>query len=285
MSGKQRATVWFKTPRQVYQYLTCPIGETYLWGDGESVVKEGGTVYEVSEKTVYNHTDDKDGNEKLKRNRKRCFAQRTVDIYARTHLAKVVADGDPAEAADETKMTERQASAARRVEADARNKEIEAQLKELRYERELGKTVSTASVERELGERAQGIKLHLTSFMRDFAPELLSTMGGDLETAREMIRIVGGDEERVEQLSAFVFGRRPLIIEAWKRRITEAINTYARGEWFTDEMRDAWERYEAAVRDEAAEAALRLIALVSGDPDRLTAAMDRFEIRSKGGAR
>ncbi|WFS63442.1 hypothetical protein LF599_04570 [Pseudodesulfovibrio thermohalotolerans] len=287
MSMGKAPRIWFRTARQVHQYLTCPIGDAFAWGDPkqpESAIKESGAVYVVSEKTVYNHTDDKDGKEKLRRNRANAFARRTVDLYAKTHLGKVVAgDADPSEPVDESELTGSQASAVRRVEADAKNKEIEAKLKELRFQRELGKTVPTAQVERELGERAQSIKLNMTSFMRDFAPELLSCVGGDLETAREMIRIVDGDEEKAELLSAFVFGRRPLVLEAWKRRITGAINAYAKGEWFTDDMREAWERYETAVGEEAAEAVLRLIELVGGDSGKLGAAMERFDVRMQEG--
>ena len=269
--------IWFKTARQVHQYLTCPEGEEYIWGNGETAVKEG-LVYAVSEKTIYNHTDDKAGAEKLRRNRAQAFARRTVDIYAKTHLGKVASGADPAEE-DAPELTGNQASAARRTEADAKVKEIEAKLKELKFQREMGKTIPTAQVERELGERAQAIKLYLTSWMRDMAPELLSNVGGDLEVAREMIRIVGGDEDRAEQLSGFIFGRRPLLLEAYKRRIVEGLNVYARGEWFTDEMREAWELFVEAERDEAAEAALRLIEMAGGDVDRLADVMERFEIR------
>nr|WP_287412712.1 hypothetical protein [Pseudodesulfovibrio sp.] len=276
--GNDKPKVWFKTARQVHQYLTCPLGEEYLWGNGDSTVKEDGTVYTVSEKTVYNHTDDKEGKEKLKRNRAKAFAKRTVDIYAKTHLAKVVADADPTET-DEEELTSTQASAARRVEADALVKEYDAKLKRLKLKQEMGQMSPTAIIERELGERTQGFKLDLTAFMRDFAPELLTFVGGDVQVAKEMIDIVDGDEEKAEQLSGFVFSRKPLLLDAYKRRLTDALNAFAMGTWFTDEMREAWERLEASRREEAAGRVAELIKLVGGDEGKLGAVLMKYEIR------
>lgn len=277
MSAKEKSpSIWFKTARQVHQYLTCPNGEDFMWGKGESAVKDG-IVYEVAEKTVYNHVDDSEGKEKLKRNRKRCFAKRTVDIYAKTHLSKVVDDADPAEM-DEPEMSESQTGAALRVAADARVKSATAKLKELELKRELGQTVPTATVERENGERAQAIKLHLSSFMRDFAPELLSHVGGDIKVAQEIIEIVGGDPDKAEQLSGFIYSRRPLLLDAFRRRLIEALNVYARGEWFTDEMREAWEKMQESRKDDEAEVAVKVLDLVGGDPVKLGVLIEGYEI-------
>ncbi len=280
--SKQETTqaIWFKTARQVHQYLTCPIGDEYLWGDGETGLKEKGIEYSVSEKTIYNHIDDKDGKEKLKRNRKRCFPKRTVDIYAKTHLPNVVADADPAEV-DEVEMTGSQASAARRVEADAHVKEITAKLQELKLKRELGQTVPTAAVERELGERAQGLKLNLSSFMRDASPEILSHVGGDIQAALEIIEIVEGNPEQAERLSGFIFSRRPLLLDTYRRRLVSALNTYARGEWFTEEMQEAWEKLIAAQNEEEAEVALGAVKLLGGDPSKLDAVLEQYEIKAR----
>ncbi|XPV75509.1 MAG: hypothetical protein ACNI27_12815 [Desulfovibrio sp.] len=277
MSKSTTPKIWFKTARQVYQYLTCPIGEEFLWGEGDTAVKDKGIVYSVSEKTVYNHTDDKDGTEKLKRNRKRCFARRTVDLYAKTHLAKVVSDADPAEEL-ETEMTDTQATAAKRMEADTEVKQVMAQLKALELKRELGKTVSTAVAEREAGEKAQALKLHLTSFMRDFAPELLSHVGGDFLVAKEIIELVGGDEEQAEALSGFVYSRRPLLLEAFRRQLLNALNVYAKGEWFTDEMRQAWDKLVTHRKEAEIQKALDLVTLVGGDVTKLALVLERFEV-------
>lgn len=277
MSNNTALKVWFKTARQVHLYLTCPIGEDFMWGNSHTETKEKGVVYEVSEKTVYNHTNDKDGNEKLRRNRAGRFAKRTVDIYAKTHLSKVVSDADPA-ADDETPLSGTQGVAAERMAADAEMKRAAAQLKALELKRALGQTVSTAVVERDNGERAQALKLHLSSFMRDFAPELLSHVGGDVSVAHEIIEIVDGDPEKVEKLSGFIYSRRPLLLDSFKRRLQDALNVYARGEWFNDEMRAAWEKLEAYRRESEAMVAAELVSMVGGNAELLPQALDRFEV-------
>lgn len=278
MSKKSAAPpIWFKNVRQVYQYLTCPIGEEFIHGEGTSI-KEAGLVYQVSEKTIYNHVDDKDGMEKLKRNRKRCFSRQTVDRYAKTHLAKVVGDADPAEESEE-QPTASQSSAARRVEMDARVKEADAKLKEVRLKEIMGQMCPTANIERELGERFQGVKLYFSSFMRDNAPEFLSALGGDLQVAKEMIALVGGDDDKSEALSGFVFSRKPLLVDVWKRSLTDALNNFAMGTWFTDEMRDAWVAYEASRRESEAAVAAELLAIVGGDENKLGTVLSRFDIR------
>ena len=238
---EKKQPIWFKTIRQVHQYLTCPIGEEFMWGNGETSIKDKGIVYKVAEKTIYNHVDDTDGNEKLRRNKARTFAKRTVDIYAKTHISKVVVDADPAEEG-EAEMTGNQGVAAARMEADTDAKRATARLKELELKERLGQTVSTAAAEREAGEKAQALKLYLSPLMRDLAPELLSYVGGDIKVAREIIEIVGGDEEMAERLSGFIYSRRPLLLDSFQRRLKEALSIYARGEWFSDEMREAWEK-------------------------------------------
>ena len=279
MSKKEgKPSIWFKTARQVHQYVTCPMGETFLWGDGVSATKDAGAVYEVAEKTVYNHVDDKEGKEKLKRNRARKFAKRTVDIYAKLHLSKVVSSADPAEE-DEVPITDSQASAASRVDADTKVKVVTAKLKELELRQKLGQTVSTAVVERELGERSQAFKLHMSSFMRDFAPELLSHVGGDLHAAKEMIELVDGDLEKVEQLSGFIFSRRPLLLDGYKKWLIDALNLFAKGEWFTDEMREAWDKLVASQKEAEATVVVSLFELAGIDPAMLEMVMGRYEIR------
>ena len=104
--------------------------------------------------------------------------------------------------------------------ADAEVKEVEAKLKTLKLQRELGQTVSTEIIERELGQRAQALKLFLSAWMRDAAPELLSHLGGDLREAERIIEIVDGDPERIEQLSAYIFSRRPLLLDSFRRRLS-----------------------------------------------------------------
>ncbi|WP_018124948.1 hypothetical protein [Desulfovibrio oxyclinae] len=272
--------VWFKTARQVHQFLTCPLGEQFIYGDGETATKESGIVYAVSEKTIYNHAADEDGPAKLPRRRKGGFAMRTVETYARDHLSKVVdaAGEDPAPQREDS------GAAVRRTMADADLKEIKAAKERLAFERDRGLVLPTSTVERELGERTQAFKLYLTAFMRDIKAELISQVGGDVATAREIIDLVGGDESKVEELSGWMFQRSPILLDLWRRRLAEALNSFARGEWYTEEMHEAWELFEQTTSSRAEEVALDLIALAGGDVSTLGAVLEQFDIRERGGA-
>jgi hypothetical protein len=280
MSRKKAAPrLWFKTVRQVHQYLTCPNGEEFLWGEGDTAIKDG-LVFSVSEKTVYNHTDNKNGEEKLKRTRAGTFAKGTVDRYAKTHLGKVVEGADPAEE-DEGDMSASQTGASRRVLADAKVKEIDAQLKTLALKEKMGQMCETAVIERELGQRMQAVKLNFSSFMRDTAPELLSFVGGDLDVARHIIKLCGGDEDRAEAVSGYIFSRKPYLLDAFKRRLVDALNAFAQGTWFTDEMREAWERLEAARHEEEHVVMADLVRRVGGDLEKVVLVMEAFDVRNR----
>jgi hypothetical protein len=56
------------------------------------------------------------------------------------------------------------------------------------------------------------------------------------------------------------------------------------GEWFTDEVRDAWEKWDAARKAKDVETMEMLVELVDGDPDQARLALDRFDVKMKGGA-
>jgi endonuclease III-like uncharacterized protein len=165
------------------------------------------------------------------------------------------------------------------VEADAQVKEIDAKLKALALKEKMGQTCATSIIERELGERWQAVKLDLSAFMRDFAPELLSFVGGDLGVARQIINLCGGDEEKAEAVSGFMFSRKPFLLDAYKKRLVETLNAFALGNWFTDEMREAWEKLEAARREEEHDIMLNLVKLVGGDQEKVYWALKTYDIR------
>jgi hypothetical protein len=277
-----KETIWFKNAAQIHRYLTCEIGEEYIYGDREVATKEKGLVFSVAQKTVYNHIDAA-----LLKSRRGAggYAKRTVDQYAKRELGDKIVSGskgelpEPDETEDETGLAR-----SRRTMADAEVKEVDAQLKRLKLQEKLGEIVPLSQVERELGERQQAWKLYMTSFMRDHKSELISAFGGDLDVAQEIIALVDGDTEKAEALSGWMFARSPVLLDAFRKRIVDGLNAFAMGEWFTDEVRDAWEKWDAARKAKDVETMEMLIELVDGDPDQARLALDRFEVKMKGGA-
>ena len=277
-----KEAIWFKNAVQIHRYLTCEIGEEYIYGDREVATKEKGLVFSVAQKTVYNHIDAA-----LLKSRRGAggYAKRTVDQYAKRELGDKIVSGskgklpEPDETEDETGLAR-----SRRTMADAEVKEVDAQLKRLKLQEKLGEIVPLSQVERELGERQQAWKLYMTSFMRDHKSELISAFGGDLDVAQEIIALVDGDAEKAEALSGWMFSRSPVLLDAFRKRIVDGLNAFAMGEWFTDEVRDAWEKWDAARKAKDVETMEMLVELVDGDPDQARLALDRFDVKMKGGA-
>jgi hypothetical protein len=203
----------------------------------------------------------------------------TVEQYAKGNLGKVVdAAGD-----DTAPKRDDSGAAVRRTNADADLKEIKAAKERLSFERERGLVVPTVTVERELGERAQAFKLFLSAFMRDHKAEFISAVGGSDDVAREVIALVKGDASCAESLSGWMFQRSPILLDLWRRRLAEALNSFARGEWYTEEMREAYERYEETERSSREDVALDLLALVGGEVTMLGELLSRYDIRERGG--
>ncbi|TVM15045.1 hypothetical protein DPQ33_16285 [Oceanidesulfovibrio indonesiensis] len=274
--------IWFKNAAQIHRYLTCEVGDEYIYGDREVAAKESGLVFRVAQKTIYNHIDAA-----LLKSRRGAggFAKRTVDQYAKRELGDKVQVGtkgelpEPEESEGETELAR-----SRRTMADAEVKEVDAQLKRIKLQEKLGEIIPLHQVERELGERQQAWKLYMTSFMRDHKSEIISAFGGDLDVAKEIIALVGGDEEKAEALSGWMFARSPVLLDLFRKRIVDGLNTFAMGEWFTDDLQEAWEKWDAARKEKEAETMALLIELVDGDSEQASAAMSRFEVSPKGDA-
>ncbi|QJT10248.1 hypothetical protein [Oceanidesulfovibrio marinus] len=277
-----KENVWFKNAAQIHRYLTCEVGDEYIYGDREVATKEHGLVFRVAQKTVYNHIDAA-----LLKSRRGAggFAKRTVDQYAKRELGDKVQVGSKGELPEpEESEGETELARSRRTMADAEVKEVDAQLKRIKLQEKLGEIIPLHQVERELGERQQAWKLYMTSFMRDHKSEIISAVGGDLDVAKEIIALVGGDEDKAEALSGWMFARSPVLLDLFRKRIIDGLNTFAMGEWFTDDLQEAWEKWDAARKEKAADTMAQLLELVDGDPDQASVAMSRFEVCPKGDA-
>lgn len=274
---KESKSIWFKNAAQIHKYLICEVGEEFIYGNKQVAVKEKGLVYTVAQKTIYNHIDAA-----LLKSRRGAggFAKRTVDQYAKAELGEKIVSGTKGELPEPSEAEgENENARARRTMADAEVKEVDAQLRRLKLQEKLKAIVPLHIIERELGERQQGLKLYLTSFMRDVKSELISQFGGDLEVAKEIIELVGGDEEQAEALCGWMFSRSPILADLYRKRIAEGLNVFARGEWFTDEIRVAWDEMQTHRKDQEAKEVAELIRLVDGDVDLLAEVLTRYDIR------
>ena len=272
----KKESIWFKNAVQIHKYLTCELGEEFIYGNKQIAVKEKGLVYTVAQKTIYNHID-----EALLKSRRGAggFAKRTVDQYAKAELGEKIVSGTKGELPEPSEAEgENENARARRTMADAEVKEVDAALRRLKLKEKLGEVVPLHIVGREHAERQQAWKLYMSSFMREVKSELISEFGGDLNVAKEIIALVGGDEEKAEALSGWMFSRSPILVELYRKRISEGLNAFATGEWFTEEMREAWEAYEKSRKEREAELVVGLIRFVDGDVSSLSEVIARYDI-------
>ncbi|WP_419783428.1 hypothetical protein [Maridesulfovibrio sp.] len=275
----KQQSIWFKNAAQIHKYLICEIGEEFIYGDKQVAVKEKGLVYTVAQKTIYNHIDAA-----LLKSRRGAggYAKRTVDQYAKAELGEKIVSGTKGELPEQSESEgENENARARRTMADAEVKEVDAALRRLKLKEKLGEVVPLHIVGREHAERQHAWKLYMGSFMREVKSELISEFGGDLNVAKEIIALVGGDEEKAEALSGWMFSRSPILVELYRKRISEGLNTFATGEWFTEEMREAWEAYEKSRKERETELVLGLIQLVDGEVALLAEVIARYDISSR----
>lgn len=210
------------------------------------------------------------------------FSQSEVRRYAVTHKLKRLpsaespADDKPALKVDgqETGAADRKAlSAARLMDANAELKEIEVRKARAEY-------VDILVVDREQAELCQAIRMHLSPMVRSTAERVLDLVGGDRATAAQIIELVGGSQEKVEDLLTWMAARKPDIVAMYKPYMRRALDVFARGEWMTKEMRDAWARYQVNREDAELSALRALIRESGGDTDTAQSLLERYYVRA-----
>ena len=232
------------------------------------------TVYRYIEKGVLN-PDFGTGDQ---------FSQRTLMEFGKRKLESI--PGTPAERYIPGDRDVRRAmqpviggDADKKAAAHARLMEAQAQLKELEVKQVRAELVDILLVDREQADLCQAIRMHLSPMVRSTADNVLALVGGDLAAAREIIAMVGGDPAKADDLSAWIFSRRPEVVALYKPFLRRALDTFVRGQWLTAEMAEAWKRYQANREDAELEIMTRLIRATGGNPALAKEALEQFYVR------
>lgn len=208
--------------------------------------KEG---WKVSYNTLRKAIDER----KLTERRKGGFAKRTVDQYARVHLAKKVDPTPEPEAPAEERITP--GLHEQKLQRQISGMEMKERREHFAFMRERGLYTQTVSVERELADRWMSMKLFLSSWLVAEADTILAMLGGDPEQALKMIKLVQGNKVHADALSQYMFSRKAELIDLFRKGMEEALSKFGSGQWFTEEMREAWEEFEVNREDASREAA------------------------------
>lgn len=173
------------------------------------------------------------------------YEERTVLAYARAHISRRDIDLSPTM---DIPATPDAGAAERRTSADAELKEIGAMRARAKLAQEMGRFTETATIEEELAARAKAFRLGLEKFGHDSAERIAAIFGADGKVAAELVRRLGISEELAVQAIAIVvdhsLSRCSIFTQQWQAEIEKFLDPYATGEWWTDEMRKAWELYE-----------------------------------------
>lgn len=211
------------------------------------------------------------------------FTQAEVRRYATIHKlkrlpsAETPADDKPALPGVCTEPT---GAADKKALASARLMEAQAELKEIEVRKARAEYVDILVVDREQAELCHAIRMHLSPMVRSTAERVLDLVGGERATAAQIIELVGGDQGKVEDLLAWMAARKPDIVAMFKPYLRRALDAFARGEWLTKEMREAWALYQANREDAELLAMRALIREAGGDPDKAQAMLERYYVRA-----
>ena len=140
-------------------------------------------------------------------------------------------------------------AADRKLNSQAELLEIQAKQAKLKYERERGMLTETATVEAELGERAKAFRLGLERFGLEQAEAVAGIFGGHLREAKELARRIGLEGEAQDRAAAvivdFALSRASAFPRFWAERIDAFLDPYSTGAWWTEDMENAWKKYQA----------------------------------------
>ncbi len=216
-------------------------------------------------KVAYNTLRKAIDERKLVERRKGGFAQRTVDQFARVHLAKKADPTPEPELPAEEKITP--GLHEQKLQRQISGMEMKERREHFAFMRERGLYTQTVTVERELADRWLSIKLFLSSWLVAEADTILAMLGGDPEQALRVLELVHGDKVHADALSQHMFSRKAELVDLFRKGLTEALSKFGSGQWFTEEMREAWEEFELNREDASREAAEDVLELLGADID------------------
>jgi len=210
------------------------------------------------------------------------FSQAEVRRYAVTHRLKRLPSAETS--ADDKPVIpgspDTTGAADKKALASARLMDANAELKEIEVRKARAEYVDILVVDREQAELCHAIRMHLSPMVRSTAEHVLDLVGGERGTAAQVVELVGGDQEKVEDLLAWMAARKPDIVAMYKPYLRRALDVFARGEWLTKEMREAWALYQANREDAELLAMRDLIRSSGGDPDKAQAMLERYYVRA-----
>lgn len=232
--------------------------------------------WDAPQNTVYTHVRKFI----LMRRRDGQFDRSTVDAYARSAKFKRK-EISPRVATKPMLPAKSAISEEVRSLMEVRRDKEEEFLRKARTENreKIGALVDILLVDREQTEHCHAIRMHLSPMVRSTAERVLDLVGGERATALQIIDLVGGDPAKVEDLLAWMASRKQDIVAMYKPYLQRALDVYARCEWLTKELRDAWALYHANREEEELSAAASLIREAGGDPDLAEFILERYYVR------
>lgn len=168
--------------------------------------------------------------------------------FAQAYLSRSIVEG---ENMDRPALPEESEGGAadRKLNSQAELLEIQAKQAKLKYERERGMLMETAIVEAELGERAKAFRLGLERFGLEQAEAVAGIFGGQLRDAKELARRIGLEGEELDRAAAvivdFALSRASAFPRFWAERIDAFLDPYSTDAWWTEDMENAWKKYQA----------------------------------------
>lgn len=241
----------------------------------EYLVDQG---YKVrSRQTIYNHVKKY----ALIRRQDGRFDRSVVDSYARAVRLEREQGLTPEQAARPAISTPRDGSPEARALMDVKRDREEEMLLKARMENRqaMGALVDILIVDREQQELCQAVRMHLSPMIRSTAERVLSILGADPDVAGEIVDLVGGDRANVDALVAWTMARKPELVAFFKPFLKSALDQFARGDWYTQEMREAWATYQRHREDAELDDIRSLINFAGGDPERAGDVLAMYYVR------
>lgn len=174
------------------------------------------------------------------------WSQRVVDSWARCMFEPQV---DESPALDAPVIPDAGGSIAEQKGLATTQKILlDIKAKEFEFEKERGRYTLTETVTAELGARARAFRLGLERFGHEQAEAVAGDFGGSAKGARELARRLGFEDEEADRaqmlIQDFALSRTPLFVARWMDRVELFLDAYATDQWWTSEMREAWEKFE-----------------------------------------
>lgn len=169
--------------------------------------------------------------------------------FAQAFLSRRVVDGEEMDRPALPEENEIGGAADRKLNSQAELLEIQAKQARMKYERERGALMETATVEAELGERAKAFRLGLERFGLEQSEAVAGIFGGQLREAKELARRLGLEGEELDKAAAiivdFALSRASAFPRFWSERIDSFLDPYSTGAWWTEDMEAAWKKFQA----------------------------------------